>query len=54
MFVNLVNKYYGHFKGIQHLPVGLQNVNDANVDQQPFSFSVAGWNTSHTGKSGSK
>ena len=31
-------------------PVGLENVNDADVDQQPLSFSVTRWNTAHAGR----
>ncbi len=32
-------------------PIGLQNVNDPNVDQQPLSFSITSWNTTHAKKS---
>jgi len=28
-------------------PVGLENVDDANVDQQPLSFRITRWNTAH-------
>lgn len=30
------------------LPVGLQNVNDANVKEQPLSLGVACWDASHS------
>lgn len=37
-----------HTKKHKHLPVGLQNVDDADKDQQPLSFRVPGWDPTHT------
>jgi len=33
------------------LPVGLENVDNANVDEQPLASWIASWNTSHAEKS---
>lgn len=36
----------------RHLPVWLENVNDANVEQQPLSFRITSWNSTHAGRTG--
>lgn len=37
---------------LRHQPIRLENVNDADVDQQSLSFRIARWDTAHAGRTG--
>lgn len=41
-------------EALRHLPIGLENVNDANVDDQSLSFGVTTWYTTHAGRRSEK
>lgn len=39
------------FAALTHIPVRLENIDDADVDQQPLSFAIASRNTTHAARS---